>query len=103
MTAAGMSAAFSGMPPGRAPAGWWRELSRRQPQRLWFCHLLLHHVEALATVARTRRPDDFQLALLRMVSAAGNGSAGPSLNELHMDRQLLAGWLGALAADGLLG
>jgi hypothetical protein len=89
-------------PPGRALTGWWRELSPRQPQRLWFTHLLLHRVEALAAVIHTHRPDAFQLALLRQLSTTANGSATASLDHLHVDRQLLSRWLNALAAQGLL-
>jgi len=83
-------------PPGRALAGWWRELSPRLPQRLWFTHLLLHRVEALAEVTHTRRPDALLLSLLRM-------SADPAaLDQLRVDRQLLSQWLNDLAAHGLL-
>jgi hypothetical protein len=64
---------------------------------------VLHHVEALVTVAHTCRPDDLQLALLRMVAATANGSAGILPDQLHVDRQLLSRWLGALASEGLLG
>src|SRR5216684_8472157 len=99
MTAAGTWPRPPDWPPSRALGGWWRELSPRQPQRLWFTHLLLHHVEALAEVTQTYRPDAFQLLLLRLVAAAdGNGPV--DLDHLRMDRQLLLRWLHGLAAQG---
>src|SRR5947209_14545185 len=82
-------------PPGRALAGWWRELSPRLPQRLWFTHLLLHHVEALAQVSHTRRPDALQLSLLRMLGTT-------AADQLRVERQLLSQWLNDLAGNGLL-
>jgi hypothetical protein len=77
-------------------------LSRRQPQRLWFSHLWLHRVEALTTVTHINLPDDFQLALLRLLFATSNGLATGALEKLSLDRQLLWRWLSALAAKGLV-
>jgi hypothetical protein len=84
-------------PPGRALNGWWRDLSGRKPHQLGYIHLLLHRVEALADVTHTHRPDEFELALLRLACAADGAP-----DNLRVDRQLLARWLSGLADQGLL-
>ncbi len=88
-------------PSGRALHGWWTNLAPRRPTRLWFTHLLLHRIEALAEVTHTHHPDAMQLALLRLLAVA-DGSALAALDHLHVDRQLLGRWLSGLATDGLL-
>ncbi len=85
-------------PPGRALGGWWRDLSPRRPQRLWFTHLLLHRVEALAEVKHAHRLDPVQNALLCLL--AGPATVVPE--QLRVDRQLLARWLHALIDQGLV-
>jgi hypothetical protein len=102
MTGVGTWPPSPASPPGRALNGWWRELAPCQPQRLWFTHLLLHRVEALAAIIQTKRPDAFQLALLRLLSTTTNGCTAGSLDHAHVDRQLLYRCLSALASQGLL-
>jgi hypothetical protein len=97
------------LPGSRILLGWWRELESLRPQRLWFAHLLLHHVEALTTVARLHPLDPFQAALLRALclppvgDCRENGDLAPSpLARLGLDRQVLARLLHALAGAGLV-
>ncbi len=88
-------------PPGRAIAGWWRDLGPRQPLSLWISHLLLHRIEALCRVAHINRLDSLQLTLLRLLAPA-NGVGLSALDSLCVDRQWLGRWLDALVIRGLL-
>jgi hypothetical protein len=88
-------------PPGRALAGWWRDLGPRQPLSLWFSSILLHRIEALVRVTHTNRLDSLQLALLRILAAA-DGVGLSALDSLCVDRQLLGRWLDVLVVRGLL-
>jgi hypothetical protein len=83
-------------PGGRSLLSWWRELAGRDPRRLWFGHLLLHRVEALAEVARPSALDTFQQGLLRALSRPGQAEA------LRLERQLLAQVLRELEGRGLV-
>jgi hypothetical protein len=100
-----MSAASAALWPGsRVLLGWWRELSGRQPQQLWFGRLLLHRVEASVQVTRMRSLDPWQRALLRILSTHVPCAEAPEnhLADLQMDRQVLAQLLRELTAAGLL-
>ena len=97
------------LPGSRVLLGWWRELGSLRPRRLWFAHLLLHHVEALAAVACPHPLDPLQAALLQALSlpppggCRENGDLAPSpLARLGLDRQLLARLLHALTTAGLV-
>jgi hypothetical protein len=96
------------LPGSRVLLGWWRELASLRPQRLWFAHLLLHHVEALAAVARLQPLDPVQAALLQALDLPAPGGcqengdpAHSPLARLRLDRQVLARLLHALAGAGL--
>jgi hypothetical protein len=78
-------------------------LAGRQPQQLWFAHLLLHRVEALVRVAGTLPLDRWQRALLHLVRArTPGGGLESSLADLHLDGQVMTRLVGELTAAGLL-
>jgi hypothetical protein len=90
-------------PGSRVLLGWWRQLAPRQPRQLFFARLLLHRVEALVRVARPRRLDPWQRALLRLVHArAPGGDLETALTDLHMDRQVLTRFVHELTGAGLV-
>ncbi len=100
-----MSAASAPSWPGsRILLGWWRALLGRQPQQLWFSHLLLHRVEALVRVSRVHPLDVWQRALLRLASTRVRGAADleGAFVDLRIDRQVLAQLLRELIDAGLL-
>jgi hypothetical protein len=84
------------IPPDRVLSSWRRALASFQPRRLWLGQLLLHRVEALVRVARRREVEPVRLALLRQLAEAA------PLDQLRVDRDLLARWLQELSADGLI-
>jgi hypothetical protein len=55
------------VPGGRVLHGWWRELSRYQPERFWFASLLLARVEALVERTRVQPLNPLQLGVLRQL------------------------------------
>ena len=97
------AAAARPFPGPRTYHSWLRELAPLQPQRFWFCHLLVHRVEALVAVAQSHRLEAFPLALLRRLFVAPTSAANlASLERLHVDRQLAIPLLRELAAADLL-
>lgn len=100
-----MSAAFASSWPGsRVLLGWWRELARRKPQQLRLSRLVLHRVEALVRVARSRPLDHWQRGLLSLASTRvpRPDELINSLTDLQMDVQILGQLVRELTAAGLL-
>ncbi len=91
-------------PGSRVLLGWWRTLADRHPQQLGFARLLLHHVEALVRVARSRYLDPWQRALLRLASTRVpcGGGLESSFTDLQMDQQVLGRFVRELSDAGLL-
>jgi hypothetical protein len=87
-------------PVSRAYQTWLRDLAPVQPRRLWFCHLLVHRVEALVSVTQSYRLDPFLFALLRGLFTAGNQVT--SLDRLALDGQLAGPLVRELVAAGLV-
>jgi hypothetical protein len=98
------------LPGSRTLLGWWRDLASLSPQRLWLSHLLLHRVEALAVLARPRRLDPFQRAVLQAVAVeppahtnhVPHPPPGGLLERLELGPGVLPRLLRELAAAGLL-
>src|SRR5262249_51018940 len=95
-------------PGGRALAGWWRQLSPYRPQAVWVAHLTLHHIEAIVTLARSRRLDPFGRFILQPLRLQPPPSPPPPVVLLprlddrpHVGRAVLRQALRALAAEGL--
>ena len=84
------------IPPDRVLSSWRHALTAFQPRRLWLAQLLLHRVEALVRVSACCEVEPVRLALLRQVAEAA------PLDQLRVDRDILARWLQELAADGLI-
>ena len=84
------------IPPDRVLSSWRRALIAYQPRRLWLGQLLLHRVEALVRIRRRCEVEPMQLALLRQLAEAA------PLDQLRVDRDVLARWLHELAAEGLI-
>ncbi|HBI45424.1 MAG TPA: hypothetical protein DDY78_21610 [Planctomycetales bacterium] len=84
------------IPPDRVLSSWRRALTAFQPRRLWLGQLLLHRVEALVRIARRHEVEPVRLALLRQLAEA------TPLDQLRVDRDMLARWLHELSADGLI-
>lgn len=100
-----MSAVFApSWPSSRVLLGWWRELADRKPRQMRFGRLLLHHVEALVRIRRSRSLDRWQLALLRLTATRLPSGEDPInlLNDLQIDKQLLGQFVRELTANGLL-
>lgn len=100
-----MSAALVPSWPGsRVLLGWWRELLRRKPQQLCISRLLLHRVEALVRVGRSRPLDPWQRALLSLASTRVpcRGELVNSLTDLQIDTQVLGQLVRELTDSGLL-
>jgi hypothetical protein len=98
------------LPGSRTLLGWWRDLAPLAPRRLWFSHLLLHRVEALAVFARPRRLDPFQRAVLRAAAVEPPANTnhvphpppGGLLERLQLGPGVLSRLLRELADHGLL-
>jgi hypothetical protein len=91
-------------PGSRVLLGWWRELARRQPRQLSLSHLLLHRLEALVLVTRSRPLDRWQRALLHLAStrAPCGGELTSSFTDLQIDPQILGQLVRELTEAGLL-
>ena len=100
-----MSAASALAWPGsRVLLSWWRELVDRQPQVLRVSRLLLHRLEALVRVSRSRSLDRWQRALLHLASTRVpcQGELTSSFTDLQMDPQILGQLVRELTDAGLL-
>src|SRR5262245_38032879 len=97
MTAAGPLV----FPGSRVLAGWWQQLVPLRPQALWVGHLLLHHVEALAWVSRSRPLDDFARLVLRALGLARERTPPALESYLHLGPQALRQVLQRLQKEGL--
>lgn len=100
-----MSAAFVPFWPGsRVLLGWWRELAGQKPLQLRLSRLILHRVEVLVRVRRSRSLDRWQRALLGLANARNpaNGAFISSLHDLQMDEQMLGQFVRELVDSGLL-
>jgi hypothetical protein len=99
-----MSAAFAPSWPGsRVLLGWWRELLGRHPRQMRLARLLLHRVEALVRVRRSRSLDRWQHALLHLASTRlPCGELISTLSDLQIDVQVLGQLVRELTAHGLL-
>ncbi len=89
------------LPGGRALAGWWRELAGQAPRRLWYGHLVLHHVEALVEVRQPSPLTGLARALLAFLARRGRplGAAAVAA-ELDLEPNLAAALLGQLHQGG---
>jgi hypothetical protein len=105
-----MTAPLLAFPGGRKLAGWWRQLARFRPQRLWVAHFILHKLEALVRITQSRPLDPFTAMLLKAL-AARSPAPGPRPGEqvlndldsfLHLGRQVLGQALRALGTEGLV-
>lgn len=100
-----MSAAFVPFWPGsRVLLGWWRELAGRKPQQVRLSRLILHRIEVLVRVRRSRPLDRWQRAVLGLTNARNptNGAFVSSFNDLQLDDQILGQFVRELAEVGLL-
>jgi hypothetical protein len=92
------------LPGGRVVLGWWRDLARLAPRRLWFGHLILHHIEALVELSPGQRPLA-PLADVLLAWLAHQGGAVPLVRLAHDLPQvsgLLPELLENLASRGLV-
>lgn len=100
-----MSAVFAASwPSSRVLLGWWRALADRKPLQMRFGWLLLHRVEALVRIRRSRSLDRWQLALLRLADTRLPSGEDPInlLSDLQLDKQLLGQLVRDLTANCLL-
>lgn len=88
-------------PGSRTLAGWWRQLTPSRPRGLWVGHLLLHRVEALVGLSRTRRPDSFDLLILQGLALLPGETAARLDEELHLGVRVLNRVLDGLKIEGL--
>lgn len=88
-------------PGSRNLAAWWRQLTERQPQALWFGHLLLHRIEALVERGQAIIPEGLQLAVLKALTLYPGDTLQALDRRLHLGPQALRPLLNQLCADGL--
>jgi hypothetical protein len=86
------------LPSGRALAQWERSLAARQPQRLLWFDLLVHHVEALAETDTSTPLDPLRQALLHHLCT--DPAHDPT--SLRLDPALLHRELEELTREGLV-
>jgi hypothetical protein len=90
------------LPGSRVLAGWWSALAHWQPAALWFCRLQLCHIEAPVTVLRTRALDNFERALLRVLTSGAAASLEQLSRSLYLGTSLLTALIRRLQRDGLV-
>src|SRR5947207_11783421 len=88
-------------PTSRVLAGWWRQLSPLRPRCLWIGHLLLHRVEALASVAQPVPLDTLDGLILKALAIAPEATAHGVDSCLHLGVQVVHRALHGLASHGL--
>jgi hypothetical protein len=90
------------LPGSRVVLGWWRDLGGLAPRRLWFAHLLLHHVEVLVEVGGVSRPlAPLAEVLLGWLRHEGTAAPERLAKELSVEASLLREVLEDLAGRGL--
>lgn len=114
-----MTASALAFPNSQTLAGWWRQLSARQPSALWVGHVRIHRIEALAEVLRNQSLDPLARYILTFFGLersadAFRDSRTSSLREGHsvsledlesslgLDPSLVRRVLAQLERDGLI-
>jgi hypothetical protein len=87
-------------PPGRALAGWWRQLAPHQIRRLWFADWLVHCLDVLTRCSRPATLEPVQRLALGAL-ALGSMTATRVAELLGVEPALAARMLAELADYGL--
>jgi hypothetical protein len=90
-------------PGSRTLASWWKQLAPLRPRALWVGHLLLHRVEALATLHLLSPLEQIFLFVMRALALAGKASLQDLDQRLHLGPPLLRQLLRQLQSDKLVG
>src|SRR5947199_9765920 len=89
-------------PGSRVLAGWWPLLGRWHPRSLWLHHLLLHRIEALASVSRSAPLELLYRLLLEALAVAPPQEAAALAGRLGLDIPFLSRLLADLQGAGMV-
>jgi hypothetical protein len=89
-------------PGSRTLASWWKQLAPLQPRALWAGHLLLHRVEALATLHLLSPLERVSLFVLKALALTGESSLQDVDHRLHLGLPLLRQLLRQLESEKLV-
>src|SRR5262245_14564484 len=87
-------------PPGRALAGWWRQLASLAPVRLWFADLTVFRLEALARRARVAPLPPVSRLLLNALTVFPSSPPERMARRLGLTAPVLRGLLADLRDAG---
>jgi hypothetical protein len=82
-------------------AGWWPELARWRPQRLWISYWHLHHIEALVATRRPCLLDPLSTALLHLLAGPAPVAVVDLPARLRLESSVVARLFQGLAETGL--
>jgi DNA-binding MarR family transcriptional regulator len=89
-------------PGSRTLAGWWKQFAPLQPRALWAGHLLLHRVEALASLNLLSPLEPLTFFVLKALSLGARVSLKELDQRLHLGPSLLRQLLRRLESEGLV-
>jgi hypothetical protein len=98
-----MTAVSAVFPGSRTLASWWKQLGPLRPRALWTGHLLLHRVEALASLHCLIPLEQIPLFVLKALALADRASLQELDNRLHLGPPLLRQLLRQLESAKLVG
>jgi hypothetical protein len=87
-------------PPGRALAGWWRQLAPHAPVQLWFADLTVFRLDALVRCARAVPLTSVSRLLLNALTVFPSSPAEPLARRLGLTAPVLRGLLADLRHAG---
>src|SRR6266852_2740496 len=89
-------------PGSRTLASWWQQFAPLRPRALWAGHLLLHRVEALATLHLLSPLEPITLFVLQALALGGGASLKELDQRLHLASSLLRQLLRQLESEKLV-
>jgi DNA-binding MarR family transcriptional regulator len=89
-------------PGSRTLASWWKQFARLQPRALWAGHLLLHRVEALASMHLLSPLEPIPVFALKALALGAGASLRELGQRLHLGPSLLRQLLRRLESEGLV-
>jgi hypothetical protein len=96
------AASATALPASKVLAEWWKDLAPRTPRGIWIAHLLLHCIDALASLVRPAPLDSLELFVLRAVAVSPRATPRLIAEQLELPAAFVQQVLRRLSDAGLV-